>query len=368
MKKIYIDKNLIIEKNQIVQNTIQNIKNTNIQVEFINNPKEIFDSYSKGNSLFKKNIIVLYKYNGKFLSSCPGSDGMVCCQYFVINLGIGCIYDCHYCYLQNFMNQPLITVFGNVEDALEEIYNKIYNKNFHFRIGTGEYSDSLALDPIFEISKILIEFFSKVPNATLELKTKSNSVDHLLNLSHNKKTVVSWSLNPQKIIDKIEPGTASLEERILAAKKVLKAGYKVGFHLDPMIYFDAWEESYKNLLDLVFDTIDTDRIAWISLGTFRYSPGQKEIMQKRFFSDTLTKEEMVVGNDGKFRYYKQIRYEMYSKIKEHIQKRDPKLFFYLCMETQYMWEKIFYFVPESSKNLDLLFEKRRLYMDSLIQA
>lgn len=368
IKKIYIDKNLLPEEDKIINNVVKNVENKDIKIEFISEPKEIFREYSKQSSLFKKDTILLYKHQGKFLSSCPGSDGMVCCQYFVINLGIGCLYDCHYCYLQNFMNQPLITVFGNINQILDEIYKKIYKKNFHFRIGTGEYSDSLALDPIFEISPILIEFFSKLENATLELKTKSNCVEHLLNLDHKRKTVISWSMNPQNIIEEIEPGTASLEERLIAAKKAEEAGYKIGFHLDPMIYEPNWEENYKNLLDRIFDTIDLNSIAWISLGTFRYSSGQKEVMQKRFPFDNLTKAEMVVGSDGKYRYYKQIRYEMYSKIKEYIQKKDPKLFFYLCMETQYMWDKVFQFIPESSKNLDSLFDQRRIYIDSLTKV
>ncbi len=365
IERIYIDKEIFYSNNSIVRNILKNINNTNIELQCVENYKEIYDYYLKNGSIFEKKTVLVYKYNGKFLSSCPGSDGVVCCQYFVINFGIGCLFDCHYCYLQNFMNHPLMTIFGNIEDLLQELDQKISGKKFHFRIGTGEYTDSLALDPIFEISPILIDYFSKINNATLELKTKSNNVDHLLNLNHNRRTVIAWSLNPQNIIQNIEPGTASLEERLTAAKKVEEAGYKLAFHLDPMIYHSHWEENYKKLLDQVFSTINTDNIAWISLGTFRYSMGQKEIMQKRFKDDTLTKQEMVQGSDKKFRYYKTIRQEMYAKIKEYIQKKDPRLFSYLCMETQYMWEKIYNFIPSSSKNLDSYFDKRREYMESL---
>jgi spore photoproduct lyase len=263
------------------------------------------------------------------------------------------------------MNQPLMTVFGNIEDLFLEIDKKIKGKNFHFRIGTGEYTDSLALDPIIEISPILVNYFAQLDNATLELKTKSNFVDHLLNLNHNNHTVVAWSLNPQNIIDEIEPGTASLKERIVAAKKVQEAGYDLAFHLDPLIYHDNWEQNYQEMLDQLFDTINPDRIRWISLGTFRYSIGQKEIMQKRFPNDHLTKKEMVQGSDKKFRYFKTIRQEMYEKIKNYLDKKDPKLFSYLCMETRYMWEKIYHFVPESSKNLDEYFDNRRKYVQTI---
>jgi spore photoproduct lyase len=365
IKKIYIDNSLNKKENKIVENILKNTQNTSIQIEFIDNYKEIFDYYLKNGSLFEKDTLLVYHHQGKFISSCPGSDGMICCQYFVINFGIGCLFDCHYCYLQNFMNQPLMTVFGNIEDLFLEIDKKIKGKNFHFRIGTGEYTDSLALDPIIEISPILVNYFAQLDNATLELKTKSNFVDHLLNLNHNNHTVVAWSLNPQNIIDEIEPGTASLKERIVAAKKVQEAGYDLAFHLDPLIYHDNWEQNYQEMLDQLFDTINPDRIRWISLGTFRYSIGQKEIMQKRFPNDHLTKKEMVQGSDKKFRYFKTIRQEMYEKIKNYLDKKDPKLFSYLCMETRYMWEKIYHFVPESSKNLDEYFDNRRKYVQTI---
>ncbi len=362
IRKIYIDKDL---KNNFIEKIKFNAKKYRIEVQE-EEAKSVFDSYFKNGSLFEKDTILIYRHNGKFLSSCPGSDGMVCCQYYVINFGVGCIYDCHYCYLQNFMNHPLIIMFGNIDDLLKEVKEKIENKKIHFRIGTGEYTDSLALDPLLEISPILINFFAKIENATLELKTKSKEVDHILDLNHNFHTVLAWSLNPQKIIDSIEPFTASLKERLESARKVQNAGYKLAFHFDPLIYYEDWETDYKELVDKVFDIINPDKIAWISLGTFRYSIGQKEVMQKRFLDDNLTKQELVKGNDNKYRYYKEIRYKMYKTIKEYIQSKDRNLFIYLCMETQYMWKKAYNFIPESSKNLDLLFEKRRNYIESNI--
>ncbi|MCS7204548.1 MAG: radical SAM protein [Leptospiraceae bacterium] len=365
IKKIYIENSL--KNSIIVKNIIENTKGLSIEIEWVENPKEVMKLYSQKNQLFYKDILLVQRHLGKFLSSCPGSDGVVCCQYFVINFGVGCVYDCHYCYLQTFMNQPLITLFGNVDDLLDEVSRKIQNKAFHFRIGTGEYTDSLALDPLIKLSPILIEFFAKQTNATLELKTKSSNVDHLLDLPHNQRTVISWSVNPEFIVNTIEHGTSTIQERLEAALKAQKAGYKLAFHFDPIIYYENWEKDYYELIDHIFDVVNPNRIAWISLGTFRYSPNQKEIMQKRYPEDFLTKQEMVQGKDHKFRYYKEIRYEVYSKIRSYIQKKDPKLFLYLCMETQFMWDKVFGFIPSSSKSLDLLFEERRKYVDQVYQ-
>jgi len=363
IRKIYIDKE--VKDGELARSIRTKLAGSDVIIEEIDDSRALLDTYQKNGNLFEKDTLLVYNFQGRFISSCPGSDGMICCQYFVINFGVGCLYDCHYCYLQNFLNHPLMTLFGNIEDVFDELHRRIDGKNFHFRIGTGEYTDSLALEPITGLSSILIKRFADISNATLELKTKSSNVDELLSLDHKEHTVVAWSLNPQNIIDDVEPGTASLEERLQAAEKVEAAGYRLAFHLDPLIYHDNWEQNYHRLIEEVCDRVNPDRISWISVGSFRYSPGQKEIMQSRFAADALTKEEMVQGSDGKYRYFKTIRESMYASVRKKIKQTNPKLFVYLCMETRRMWEGVFGFVPDSAKNLDSLFDQRRHYMDSL---
>ena len=321
------------------------------------------DFRARGNRGGEKDTVLLYRFGGRFMSNCPGSDGMVCCNYMVINFGVGCLFDCGYCYLQNFMNNPLMTLFGNLEDLFDEVRSRTRNQGHHFRIGTGEYTDSLALDPLTGLSAILVDFFSGMPNATLELKTKSDNVDGLLGLDHGGRTVVSWSVNPPFVTEGVEHDTASLDRRLAAAASVERAGYRVGFHLDPLIHFDGWEREYHDLIDRIFSYVRPDSVAWISTGSFRYAPGLKEVMQARFPDDPLTRGEMVQGPDGKYRYFKTIRQEMYSSIRRKIAETDPKLFLYLCMETRHMWDRVFDFVPDSAKNLDAAFEERRRYMD-----
>ena len=366
IKKIYIHREVA---DGVLARNVRERARPGMEIEIIDDPAPIQEAGMRsGDRGGEKDTVLLYKYNGKFMSACPGSDGMVCCNYAVINFGIGCLFDCHYCYLQNFMNNPLMTLFGNMEDLFTELDQRTKNKKHHFRIGTGEYTDSLALDELTGLSQLLVEKFAGMENATLELKTKSANVDALLDLDHRGRTVVAWSVNPPAVVDGVEDDTANLEERLAAAEKVQAAGYKLGFHLDPLIYFEGWEEEYHALIDRIFDRIDPDRVAWISTGSFRYAPGLKEIMQARFQDDGLTREEMVQGPDGKYRYFKTIRQEMYASVRDKIQSVNPRLFLYLCMETRRMWEKVFDFVPDSAKNLDGLFEQRRLYTDARLPA
>lgn len=368
LKTIYIDRGLTGE-NPIVRNITERAP-AHVRLEFVDDPREILDRYVHGGGdMSTKEDLLVYRFPGKFLSTCPGSDGMVCCAYYVINFGLGCLYDCHYCYLQSFLNNPLMTLFGNLDDLFAELDERTRGKNFQFRIGTGEYTDSLALEPLTGISSELVRYFAQHPNAVLELKTKSNNVDGLLDLDHRGRTVVSWSLNPPPVIEAIEPGTASLDERLAAARKVQEAGYRLAFHLDPLIYFEDWEREYHALIERVFDHVDPDHVAWISTGSFRYTNDLRETIQSRFPEDRLTREgEMIAGPDGKHRYFKTIREDMFRSIKAKIESVDPKLFLYLCMETQRMWRKVYGTVPDSGKNLDAQFEARRRFIDEAIAA
>jgi len=87
--------------------------------------------------------------------------------------------DCSYCFLQEYLaNNPTLKVFTNIDDLLGEVAKWwIVNPGDNFRIGTGELSDSLALDHLLGFSADLVPFFflPSGKNVLLELKTKSDT-------------------------------------------------------------------------------------------------------------------------------------------------------------------------------------------------
>jgi len=206
------------------------------------------------------------------------------------------------------------------------------------RVGTGEFGDSLALDHITEYSKALVPFF-KGTNHLLELKTKSANVENLLYLDHGGRTVVSWSLNPERISSKEEAGAAALDERFMAAKKCAEAGYKVAFHFDPIIFYDGWEKDYMETVNRVFDSFK--EVSWISLGALRFHKSLKPIIEERFPESDYLYAEMVTGSDGKMRYYAQLRVDMFKKMFQWIRKRNQAAAVYLCMEEPDVWKSVF---------------------------
>ena len=300
-----------------------------------------------------KKTLYLTRHRGEFFKKCPGSEGQVCCNYFVINFASNCPMDCSYCYLQEYLlDNAALKVFSNVSDLIDEADRTLSkHRGVFFRIGTGEITDSLALEPYTGMVRELIPYFAEQSNVLLELKTKSDCVDSLLDLDPKGRVVVAWSMNPQAVIDRDEHGTASFHERLDAARRCQDAGYRLGFHFDPMIEYAGWEKDYQAMIEEIFANVDWRRLSWLSLGVLRETPGLKRMMRRRFPQTRLLTGEQVSCPDGKMRYFQPLRVDMYRKMVRWIRRAAPTVQIYLCMESREVWQQVFGFAPACEKEL-----------------
>jgi len=306
-----------------------------------------------------KKRLYIAKQKGSFLKPCPGTSGYLCCNYYILNIGFGCFYDCSYCYLQSYLNFPGIILYANIEDFFRQIDISLKkNPRLFYRLGTGEFTDSLAFERIFSYAGELVPFFSN-KRIMLELKTKSDYVENLLNLNHGGSTAISWSLNPPGIIRNEEKGSLSLKKRLKAARACARAGYPIGFHFDPIIIYSGWQEDYQGTIQEIFKYVSKENLCWISLGTLRFSPGLKEIIARRFPKTKIIYEEFITGLDGKMRYFKPKRVEIYRKMLSWIKEFAPEVPVYLCMESRDVWRKVFGFSPRDPREVEKLFKIKK---------
>ncbi len=301
-----------------------------------------------------KRRLVLAPHRGSFLGHCPaGTRGLSCCNYLVMNLAANCPMDCGYCFLQEYLaNNAQLTAYVNPDAALAELAEVLdRHADRHFRIGTGELADSLALDPVTGLTDELVPFFAARRNALLELKTKTDAVDGLVALDPKDRVVVSWSLAPPAAVTLAERGTAPIPARLAAARRVVAAGYKVGVHFDPMIEHAGWEEGYRDLVAAIADALPRDRVAWISMGALRFSPGLRTTVRTRFPGSPLLAGEQVPSADGKWRDFQPLRVDMYRRVRGFVEAALPGVPLYLCMETPDVWQRVFGAAPESEQAL-----------------
>jgi spore photoproduct lyase len=310
-----------------------------------------------------KRTLLLTRHLGSWLRSCPGTSQHVCCNLWTVNPGEGCPLDCTYCYLQSYLRRnPTLKIYTNTESMLAEIEKKAgeHPERF-FRIGTGEVIDSLVWDELTDSTLELIPFFARVPNITLELKTKTATVSNLLKLSseHNGKTVVSWSVNANKITESDEAFTASLEERISAAEKLCAVGYRVGFHFDPLIHFEGWEDAYRDTVKYIFSRISPEHVAWVSVSSLRYKPEMQDVMVERFPKSAIPFGEQFLAKDGKLRYFQPLRLKMINFVWNELKSVSAELPVYMCMESSTAWRTIAGGAPVAGSELVEIFSRKK---------
>jgi spore photoproduct lyase len=312
---------------------------------------DIVDRVSEAGSCDPQTLEVV-RFRGRFLKSCPGTRHYFCCGYRILHFGTQCTLDCTYCILQAYLNQPNLRLFGNTGDMLAELSSELdQNPGRLHRIGTGEFTDSLLLDPFTGFSRVLVPLFSRRQNAILELKTKTDFIENLVDLDHNGHTIVAWSLNSEDVRKRDEPLSSTLEQRLAAARRCADLGYFLAFHFDPLIDYPDWRRGYGEILDRLFDAVAPSRIVWISLGAFRFMPELKEIILDRHPRTRIPYGEFIRGLDGKMRYFRDIRVEIYRFMAERIRKADPSLCVYLCMEGRDIWAESIGFSPEDRGGL-----------------
>ena len=289
-----------------------------------------------------KRFLLLKKDKGRSFKPFPESENYLSCDYFTLHVQEGCDLECSYCILQAYLTNPLLTIYVNLEEMLRNLKETLdANPHKFFRIGTGQLADSLSLDPITGFSETLVPFFAQLDNAVLELKTKSDNIERLLALKPAGRSIVSWSMNSKKIQKEEEHKCASFAERLEAARKVTAAGYRAGFHLDPVIDYPGWEKDYEEAIDEMLSAVPHGAIAWVSIGCLRFMPELKPVMRERFPKSPLPLAEWITGIDGKMRYFKPRRIEIYKKLVEMIRRRAPEITVYLSMESPEVWRRVF---------------------------
>jgi len=280
------------------------------------------------------------EFKGEFVKHCPCSPEAVSCGYYNMNLHTGCPFSCTYCILQSYLETKDPVFYTNTDRAREEL-KRAAKERKNLRISTGELSDSLAFENEKRYSEEILKILSDFPDVVFEFKTKSANVENLVRHGGLKNIVVSWSMNPQSVIDREEHHTASLQWRLTAMKRVQDAGYKIGIHFDPIMITDGWKDLYSVLVSDISDVVRPEKIAWWSLGALRFPEELKEHIFK-FKDSGIFEGELIRGYDGKYRYFKPLRKELFTFVRDEIYKKVlPDVPLYLCMEDDEMWRDIF---------------------------
>ena len=272
----------------------------------------------------------------RIMGKCPcprGGELTRCCNLRTLDAVQQCAFACAYCSIQSFYSSNEIRVLKDLKQHLDVMV--LEKGTWH--IGTGQSSDSLLLGDDYGTLTALCHFAQKHPDVVVELKTKSARTDWI-GMDIPRNIVSTWSLNAETPASKEEHLAASPKARIEAAAKCAKAGHLVGFHIHPMVFFNGWENEYKDLVMALCDNIDPKNTVMIGIGTLTFTKENLKTLRSSGRPTRVTQMPLA-PIAGKYSYDLDTKRKMFSHLYSCFpQDWKDKVFFYLCMEDPSLWE------------------------------
>ena len=273
----------------------------------------------------KKTLVVGVRRTLDFQSCRPSAN-------YQLPLVTGCPGRCHYCYLHTSLGKtPYLRVYVNVEEVLKASQKYIKERDPEITSFEGSaVSDPFFAEPFTGAVSEAVSFFAMQPQGRFRMVTKYAIVDPILSLAHRKNTFIRFSVNNDKIIQKYEKGTSPLNQRLEAAKKVLKAGYPTGLMVAPIFLEDNWKEDYKELFKTMSSLMPQEAPLSFELITHRFTLRAKKHIAEIFPYTDLPMEEsnrrFKYGQFGygKYLYPKEIWDEAQDYFHEILERNFPK--------------------------------------------
>lgn len=262
---------------------------------------EVFNPKAQNFRLQKQQpaLILAEKYQGQVLAA-PLGYGIGARHNYYFSHILNCLYDCRYCFLQGMYQSANYVLFVNYEafqTQIAAISAQTPHEAVHFF--SGYDGDSLAMEPLTDFAAEFLPFIDQLPNAWLELRTKSTQIRSLLSRPVVPRCVVAFSLSPEAIASQVEAKAPSLNKRLQALVQLQQQGWLIGLRFDPLIYHSDYQLIYQQFFDNVFRVIDLDRLHSVSLGVFRLPEKYFKKMHKlypdaRLFAGPLTQQQGMV--------------------------------------------------------------------------
>ena len=231
---------------------------------------EVFNRHNQDFRLQKsKPALILAHKNQRRLLPIPPGYGIGGERGFYFSHMLNCLYDCRYCFLQGMFWSANYVLFVNYEDFIADIVGSCLNTDGDNYFFSGYDCDSLALEPLTSFAQTFVPALTAVPNAWLELRTKSTQIRSLLDLPAAPRTICAFSLNPEPIARALEHRAPPLLQRIDAMARLQDRGWTIGLRFDPLILVDDFRAVYGACFDAIFARIDGAKLHSVTLGVFR---------------------------------------------------------------------------------------------------
>jgi len=279
-------------------------------------------------------------YGGRMLHNERPESGRVCRSRHQFDTIFGCPHGCQYC-----PGGQVSVINTNIEEIIERDVRPLAEENPWQKVFmyNSALSDTICFEPEYGMSQLLAEYYATTPDQHYLIHTKSANVDFLLDLDHQGRTILLWSLSGQTPSRVVEPGSATTEERIEAARKCQQAGYPVRIKFKPITPVRGWRDECREMVELLFSQVQPDNvglcfIAWMSLNELRECI-DFDILDPGYVAEMEAHADAMKGVvTGPFPSH--VRAEVYGFYLDEIRKHDRDVPVFICTESREMWDRL----------------------------
>lgn len=258
----------------------------------------------------------------------------VCPNFYLFDHARGCNFNCSYCFLRDpeYQNKQK-QIFDDTDHLFDDLGAWIRQDNLEtYLANAGNMTDGLSFEKERPLWGKLIEFMREHAERknrphTLLVVTKAglDLCGAFLEHEPTPNVIVSFSVNAADAAADHEPGAATPDERIEAARELQRRGWRVRVRLDPMIKGYDYRDAVEKIRGLAPERV--------TLGTLRADPTLMPAVSGLDIFRELDPPEI----DSIGRYPLAVRLAMYRPAVERL--RDVTSLG-LCEETEDVWDEL----------------------------
>jgi len=260
----------------------------------------------------------------------------VCPNFHVLAHANGCAFrpQCDYCYLKStFWNLGRPAAFTNTGRIVAEVRAWIGKDDLEsYVLNAGNLSDSLSFEDLRPLMARLVDVFREAQAAgrrhSLLLVTKGGVKEcrHLLDARACANVIVSFSVNDASVASRHERGAAPVADRLEAARRLVRAGWRVRIRIDPMFAGVDYRLVAREVRDLAPERV--------TLGCLRAEPHLLRVVDHGLFDNLVRADE---GRGAMARYPLEVRLPLYRSAVGILKGVCPVG---LCEETRDVWDAL----------------------------
>ena len=271
---------------------------------------------------------------------CGTTNGEVVCQGgWGIHTFAGCVHKCDYC-----AEGYVVNIMLDLEEFADRLTCLFRDRPEQKLYRYDLMGDAICFEPEYGASAILADCFTRSDDKYLLYYTKSDNVEHLLDLPKSN-AIFYCTLSTESVCRLIERDTPSLPRRIEGLRRCQEAGYGVRVGFSPIIPVTAWRQETTEALEALFTDVSPEVVRLWVLSLMKCADFEQcidpDLIDPSFLSAMrLAAPELDPRLPAHRPFPHQVRLEIYRHYLDELTRISPDTPVGLCSESRAVWDAL----------------------------